>query len=453
MWSRRLVAQHCACFSTLLTAIVVGCHDLPTMPAGQPDPVQGDWMVVTTGRNFTCALTRVGAAYCWGDNFGGRLGTIASQQKLPAPAAVRGGLTFRSISAGYDHVCALTNGGTAYCWGSHDYGKLGTGADTLPSWVPITEPTPVVGGLTFRSISAGSSHTCAVTQDDRAYCWGSDLGGSLGVGGTSICTPGLHEDPIAQDWGRICFRAAPAPVTGGLAFTSISAGDDYTCGVAVDGAAYCWGDNEYGALGNLDTPLNCVDTNHSLCRRFVPTRVAGDLHLSSVSTGMFHACGVGLTGKAYCWGLAGIVDQTYSYPSVTSAPLGTGASAPGGSRVPVAVGGGLDFREVTARWLRSCGVTTASRAYCWGSNSFGDLGLGNFDDPVALPRAVLMPAADAAPAVGWEEDHACAVTTSGRIFCWGGYNFFGELGTGVVGGIGINADVTNIPRPVVAPLP
>ena len=451
MRSRHFVACHCVCLS-ILGAIVAGCHDAPTMPAGQPDSEQGDWMAVTTGRDITCALTRVGAAYCWGANFGGALGTVAGQEAVPAPAAVRGGLTFSSISAGYDHVCALTNEGAAYCWGSDDLGKLGIGI-APSSIVPIGEPTPVVGGLTFTSISAGFTHSCAVTPDHRAYCWGSDLGGALGIGGTSICTPGLHEDPVAQDWNRICFRSTPTPVAGSLAFASISAGYDYTCGVAVDGTGYCWGDNEYGALGNLDVPLSCESTNHSVCRRFVPQRIAGDVQFASISTGMFHACGVSLTGKAYCWGLAGPVDPAYSYPSVTSAPLGSGMSRPGGSRVPVAVGGGLAFREVNARWLRSCGVTTTSRAYCWGTNSFGDLGLGNFDDPVALPRAVRMPAAQAAPAVGWEEDHACAVTTSGRIFCWGGYNFFGELGTGVAGGIGINARVTNTPTPVVAPIP
>jgi len=450
MRSRRLVAHHYACF-TLLTAIAA-CHDGPTFPSGRPDSVQGEWMAVTAGRDFTCALTHAGAAYCWGDNFHGGLGTIASAERLPAPAAIRGGLTFRSISAGYDHVCALTNEGAAYCWGSDDYGKLGIGADAPSGVVPVTEPTRVVGGRTFRAISAGFSHTCAVTSDYHAYCWGSDVGGSLGVGGTSPCTPGPQDDSIAQDWKRICFRSAPAPVAGDLAFSAISAGYDYTCGVTVDGTAYCWGDNQFGALGAPSRPLSCAYTNHSPCRRFVPAPVAGDLHFASVSTGMFHACGVSLTGKAYCWGLAGLVDPAPIYPSI-SAALGAGGSAPEGSRVPVAVAGGLDFRAVNAGWLRSCGVTTASSAYCWGTNSFGDLGLGNFDDPADHPRAVLMPAAAGAPAVGWEEDHACAVTTSGRIFCWGGYNWSGELGTGVVGELGANARVTNIPTPVVAAIP
>lgn len=432
----------------------VACSDVPTMPAGRPDAMPGEWMAVAVGRDFSCGLTRAGAAYCWGSNFGGQLGTVSNNQNLPVPTAVAGGLTFESISAGYDHVCALTTAGAAYCWGSPDYGKLGIGlAAQPPSHVSVSSPTPVAGGITFRSISAGTNHSCGLAVNGTAYCWGADVDGALGVGGTPPCMPGAQPDSVAQDWARICFRATPTPVAGGIKFASISAGYDYTCAVALDGTGYCWGDNEYGALGDYDSPLSCILTNQSACRRFVPTPIAGDLRFSSVSTGMYHACGVTVDAKAYCWGMAGPVDPLYDYPAVTSAALGTGASGPGGSRVPAAVAGGLRFRAVTARWMRSCGTTVAFQAYCWGSNGFGDLGLGNFDDPVASPRAVLMPAAADAPAVGWEEDHSCAVATSGRIFCWGGYNFFGELGTGVVGGIGVNARVSNTPEPIVAPAP
>ena len=437
----------------LLITILAACHDLPTTPAGRPDSVQGDWTTVTAGRDITCALTSAGRAYCWGSNYGGGLGTTSSGENLPAPVPVKGGLSFRAISAGYDDVCALTNEGVAYCWGSSDYGKLGIG-DVAPStpFGPVSTPTPVLGGLTFRSITTGWSHSCALTSDGAAYCWGSDVGGALGVGGTAVCTPGIQPDSIAQDWKRICFRPQPTAVAGGLSFISISAGYDYTCAVAVDGTAYCWGDNESGALGDPSTPSDCGDLNHSACRRFVPAPVRGALHFTSISTGMFHACGITVDAKAYCWGLTGSIDPAHSYPTVTSAPLGTGVSAPGGSLVPVEVGGGLRFRAVKASWLRTCGTTVDSRAYCWGTNNYGDLGLGNFDDPVALPRAVLMPAAQDAPAVGWEESHACTVTTSGRIFCWGGFNFSGELGTGTVGGLGAQAHVSNTPKPVVAPV-
>lgn len=436
----------------LLAITIVACRDAPTAPSGRQDSVSGEWMAVAVGRDFSCGLTRAGAPYCWGNNYGGGLGTVSTRQNLPVPTALQGAQSFQSISAGYDHICALTAEGTAYCWGSPDYGKLGIGSAAQPlASSQVSAPTAVAGGLTFRSISAGFGHTCALTPNGTAYCWGADVDGALGVGGTGACTPGAQPDSLAQDWARACFRETPIPVAGGITFASISAGYGYTCGAAVDGTAYCWGNNEYGALGDPGTPSNCVLTNQSNCRRFVPAPVAGGLRFASVSAGMFHACGVTVDAKAYCWGMAGPVDPAYDYPTVTSAPLGTGMSGPGGSRVPAAVAGGLRFRAVNARWMRSCGLGTDSHAYCWGSNGFGDLGLGNFDDPVAAPRAVLMPAAADAPAVGWEEDHSCAVTTTGRIFCWGGYNFFGELGSGVVGGTGVDARVSNTPKPIVAP--
>jgi alpha-tubulin suppressor-like RCC1 family protein len=100
-----------------------------------------------------------------------------------------------------------------------------------------------------------------------------------------------------------------------------------------------------------------------------------------------------------------------------------------GSRVPVPVEGGLTFRAVSAGNRISCGQTVDSRAVCWGSNNFGQLGIGDSKpDFSTTPRDVWMPAVVEAPAVG-EEDNVCALTATGRIFCWGGYNFWGEIGS------------------------
>ena len=433
----------------LLSTSLTGCRSEGILaPSGEPDTIEGDWMAVTAGRDLTCALTREGAAYCWGANYAHLLGIASDQLDVPTPSPVQGGLRFQAISAGYDHVCALTIDGVAYCWGSSAFGKRGNGViDDLD--VHSTGPTPVTGGITFRSISAGFYHTCGVSRDGAAYCWGSDTYGALGVGGTGPCATAAR-DTVTDS--RLCDRTEPIAVAGGISFTSISAGDDYTCGVAVDGNAYCWGDNHYGALGNPGISVDCASTNAQACTRFVPVPVAGGLHFSSVSAGTFHSCGVTTDARAYCWGLAGAPTPEL-HDFITSAPLGAGVTAPGGSRVPAAVSGGLRFRAVSARWQRSCGTTLDAHAYCWGDNSFGDLGLANMDNPVAVPRAVRMPSAQDAPALGHEDDHACALTTTGRIFCWGGYNFSGELGTGKVGGIGVHAQISNTPAPVVAPNP
>jgi alpha-tubulin suppressor-like RCC1 family protein len=89
----------------------------------------------------------------------------------------------------------------------------------------------VTGDLSFQSISTGSSHTCGVTTDGSAYCWGNNQGGKLG-------------DGTAQT------RVAPTRVATMEKFSAISAGASLSCGIATGGVAYCWGEGMYGQVGN-----------------------------------------------------------------------------------------------------------------------------------------------------------------------------------------------------------
>ncbi len=149
--------------------------------AGQTTPtlVSGglSFKSVVAAGSHTCGLTPTGVAYCWGDNTYGALGT-----ELPAsdsvPVAVAGGLTFTALSAGTFHTCGVTTGGAAYCWGAAGGGRLGNGATTGQENAPV----PVLGGLAFATISAGSFHTCATSTAGVAYCWGTGGSGELGWG-------------------------------------------------------------------------------------------------------------------------------------------------------------------------------------------------------------------------------------------------------------------------------
>ena len=181
-----------------------------------------------------CGLTGDGRAWCWGANTSGEVGagdwTVASTDAARAVARpVAGGLAFRSLSAGYSHVCGLTASGAVWCWGNNQSGQLGTG-DTVKTNVPA----PVAGGLSFAQISAGTYHTCGVTTEGTAYCWGYNYYGQLGIGTTGSARP----------------ITTPAPVSGGVRFASVSPGGSFTCGLGLDGAAFCWGHNGSGQLGN-----------------------------------------------------------------------------------------------------------------------------------------------------------------------------------------------------------
>jgi alpha-tubulin suppressor-like RCC1 family protein len=161
----------------------------------------------------------------------------------------------------------VTTGDRAYCWGDNRYGQLGIGS----SGASLT-PAAVLGGLPFRQIDAGISHTCGVTAgDDRAYCWGFGKQGALGDG-----TGDNHR--------------RPAPVAGTRRFDHVNAGFFHTCGVTRAGVGLCWGPNG-GAIGDGTT-----------VQRLSPTRVAGGLVLHLISAGYTYTCGVTTGDQAYCWG-------------------------------------------------------------------------------------------------------------------------------------------------------
>jgi alpha-tubulin suppressor-like RCC1 family protein len=248
------------------------------------------WTAITAGSGHTCALTSSGRAYCWGSNFWGQVGNGSRSETngTPTPTPVVGELTFQLLSAGVGHTCGLVTDGRAFCWGAGRTGQLGTGGQPLWS----ERPAAVAGGLTFAVIAAGGGHTCAVTAERRAYCWGSNAFDQLGVGPTTLgpenCTATIH--PCSK---------TPRAVIGRTRFVSVSPGPEYTCAIAVDRFAYCWGSNWWGQLGS---PVSD--------RTNVPTRVDATLRFASLSTGGTATvagttgitCGVTVNGAAYCWG-------------------------------------------------------------------------------------------------------------------------------------------------------
>jgi len=284
---------------------------------------------VSAGGYHSCGVTATGSAYCWGANGVGQLGDSTTTQR-PSPVLVVGGLTFAALSAGYNHTCGITTVGAAYCWGRNFEGELGDGTRT-------DQPGPVLvsGGLTFASVSAGVDHSCGVTVAGAAYCWGDNTHGEVGDSSTTFTRP------------------SPELVAGGLTFAAVSAGGNHSCGVIPVGAAYCWGDNSLGQLGD--------GTDSS---RLTPVRVSGGLSFTALIAGGGHTCGLTAAGAAYCWG--------YNIDG----QLGDGTTTPIRSS-PVPVSGGLTFAIVSAGGGHTCGITAGGTTYCWGNNSSGQLGNGS----------------------------------------------------------------------------
>lgn len=239
-----------------------------------PVPVAGGltFRLITAGRRHACGITVSGPAYCWGSDMWYTLGDDSTIANKSSPTLVAGGIQFVTLSAGYNHTCGIATDSTAYCWGLNSQRQLGTGDTSLT----LALPTPVAGGLRFAAISSAGTHTCGLLGDGTAYCWGSNQYGQLGDGSTIE-------------------SAVPVRAANGFTFSQIASGGSYygfTCGLQSDGAGYCWGTNHLGVLGS-----GTSDTTST-----VPLPIAGGLRFSAIWAGGFEACALAVDGIAYCWG-------------------------------------------------------------------------------------------------------------------------------------------------------
>jgi len=295
--------------------------------ASSPAPVVGGlaFRQVEAGFGQSCGVAVDGRAFCWGRGYARWSGAGAGSVLVSTPTRVGEEIAFRSVTLGPEQICGVSTGDEAFCWGRGPSGELGTpgGAGEAAA------PTPVAGGIAFRSLSAGTGYTCGLTPAGRAYCWGTDASGQLGAG--------------AAGGSR-----APVPVAGDLAFRSIAAGAAHTCAVATDGRAWCWGSNLLGELGTGD-----YQQGSGFARS--PVAVRSDLRFTAVAVGARHGCALAGDGSAWCWG------------DNAEGQLGTGSTA--SSPVPVRVAGGHAFRSLSARDVRTCGTTTGDRLLCWGERT------------------------------------------------------------------------------------
>jgi alpha-tubulin suppressor-like RCC1 family protein len=253
---------------------------------------------VTVGRLHSCGVTTGNIAYCWGHNQAGELG-IGTINGVLQPVRVARRLAFRQLSAGEQLTCGVTTDDAAWCWGENTSGQLGIGALEAPescftgdNSVPCsTRPIRVKRGLRFDHVSVGTAHVCGVTTDHLAYCWGANAAGNLGQ------KPDFRPE-LCPDGGACSTR--PIRVAGRLAFVEVDAGGAHTCGVTTGGIAYCWGANSIGQLG-IGGKVSLADCFGVPCA-IRPRQVSGGLAFRSVRAGLDHTCGVTTGDVAFCWG-------------------------------------------------------------------------------------------------------------------------------------------------------
>lgn len=342
-------------------------------------PVATGLRVVGMGAWNGCALVD-GKAWCWGRGELGNLGNGTRITQSATPVPVSGGLSFTSIGGGWNYMCGLATDAKAWCWGWGSLGALGNG-DTDDK----LEPTAVSGGLSFKQMHAAGLErlTCAIASNNRAYCWGSNAGGGVGAG-----------------LGGAGY-AAPVAVSGNREFVHVSVGNTHACALQPSGAAWCWGSNAQGQLGNGNTTSSSV-----------PVAVTGGHTFVEIASGFISTCAIKANGSAWCWGNNG------------NGMLGDGTNT--NSNVPVQVTGGHQFTSiVSGGGTGVCALKANGSAWCWGDGSNGRNGNGgnaHQSAPVPVSGGHVFTQLAAGPYA------TCGVTASG-IYCWGS-NSYGNLGDG-----------------------
>ena len=237
------------------------------------------------------------------------------------------------------------------------------------------------------------------------------------------------------------FAPRPAAADGNEASAAaaalLSAGGSHTCAVFPSGALKCWGDNEFGQLGQGD-PTDRGDDPGELGDALPVIPLGNGRAVAAVSAGAGHTCAILDTGAVRCWGAGG------------NGRLGLGDSEnrgelPGemGEALPaVDLGTDRTAVDVTAGQAHTCAILDDGAVKCWGANGNGQLGIGDAEDRGdgpgemgdALP-AVNLGAGRTAVAISAGNRHTCAVLDDATVKCWGnGTN--GRLGQGSTAHVG-----------------
>ena len=248
------------------------------------------------------------------------------------------------------------------------YARRGNATDSTRLRVAASSPRA------FSEIAVGTVHACARDVSGGAWCWGGSTFGELGMAPRALGS----------------YFVTPQRVNLPGAVVTLTTGTNHTCWLTDGGAVYCHGDNRLGQV-----------TGAAGSSVLAPRQVPLPERISAIDAGGDQTCGLSVSGAVHCWGSGFTRFER--------------ATAPGGAA----------FTTLSVGVFHRCATTAQRDLYCWGQNSFGQLGVASAGGELRAPTLVPV----RATSVSAGATHTCAVTDTGSAFCWG-YGGQGQLGTG-----------------------
>ena len=381
-----------------------------------------------------CAVFE-GRLKCWGRNDYGRLGLEDTEHRGDQPGEMGDalpevdlgtGVQVASIATAAWHSCALLTDGGVKCWGRNDGGQLGLGdtEDRGDDPGEMGDALPAVDLGSGRMVSrlfVGAGHSCALFDGGDIKCWGHNTYGQLGLG------DGEHRGDDPNEMGD---TLAIVDLGAQSRVINLGLGSGRTCALLTDGRVKCWGANTVGQLGLGDTEDRGDEPGEM--GDALPSVDLGSSEAVDLIVGAGHACALLATGRVKCWGAndsgqLGLGDRNDRGGSISD--MGSALS-------PVDLGS-VEVVGLHGVGNHTCARLSKGRLKCWGTNTFGALGvgdrwgrgyepgqMGNALPMVDLGRdAVLTSVSPAA------HGFTCALLSGRTVKCWG-RNAYGQLGLG-----------------------
>jgi alpha-tubulin suppressor-like RCC1 family protein len=347
----------------------------------------GSFRLNSLAKSISQIIQELFNTFTWGGNASGQLGLGYTSGNNEIPFNISNlrnldpqDISFSKVSAGSSHSLAITTSGELWAWGLNSSGQLGLGDVTAR-----TSPTRVGTATNWAQASAGGAHSLAITTSGELWAWGNNSSGQLGRGDTT--TP----------------QTTPIQIGSATNWVQVIAGANHSLAITTSGELWAWGANASGQLGRGNTTSPQTS----------PIRIGTATNWASVNAGANHSLAITTSGELWAWGLN------------TNGQLGRGnTTSPQTS--PIQVGTATNWAQATGGDAHTIAITTSGELWAWGSNVNGRLGVGDTTQrtsPTQVGTATNWAQASAGGA------HSLAITTSGELYAWGS-NLNGRLGVG-----------------------
>ena len=362
----------------------LGLGDVTTRSSPVQVGTDTNWSTVHTAGNLVFATKKNGTRWVWGTGQLLRGDNATTSDSKPVQYV---STLWNTIGLGQAHIHGIRTNNTLWSWTGNASGQLALG-----DAVDRSSAVQVGSDTNWSSVVAGLSHSVAVKSTGSIWTWGANNFAQLGLGDVNVTRSSPVQIGTNTDWS-----------------TRTTCGIYHSMAIKTNNTLWAWGYNFFGTLGAGDAG--------SPTTRSSPIQIGSDTNWSVISCGNYHSVGVKTDGTMYSWGFN------------SNGQLGLGDVTNRSS--PVQIGTDINWSSVTCGYLSfTIALKSTGSIWAWGSNSSGQLGLGDFTNR-SSPVQIGTDTTWSKICRTIQSTHVLAIKNDGTLWGWG-TNSSGQLGLGDV---------------------